>query len=157
MLGNGDGTFQSPVAVPVGATTNSAIATDLNGDGIPDLAVGIGSGFTPGAGLVAVMLGNGDGTFQPAVFYGPPLGRGANIAVGDFNGDGKPDLAVVASQLEAVSVFVGKGDGTFSASAPNYLPGSWGSVGVGDFNSDGRLDIVTNTTLLFNKTPVKGQ
>jgi len=88
---------------------------------------------------VSILLGNGDGTFQPAVNYNVTFGP-QSVAVGDFNGDGKLDLAVANYFGEALSILLGNGDGTFQAHV-NYKAGSgpvW--VAVGDFNGDGRLD-----------------
>jgi hypothetical protein len=84
-----------------------------------------------------VLLGKGDGTFRPAVNYatGPAPSW---VAVGDFNGDGIPDLAVAT---DTVSVLLGKGDGTFKA-AVSYAAGDTPfALGVGDFNRDGSLDL----------------
>ncbi len=107
---------------------------DLNGDGKVDLAV------ANSTGLVSVLLGNGDGTFQGAVNY--PAGAGSNyVAVGDFNSDGKVDLAVSNPRDNNVSVLLGNGDGGFRA-AVNYAAGSGpASVAVGDFDGDGRPDL----------------
>jgi hypothetical protein len=78
---------------------------------------------------VSVLLGKGDGTFQTAVNYG--AGTGAySVAVGDFNHDGKPDLAVANYGSNNVSVLLGKGDGTFQA-AVNYGVGSGPYLGGG--------------------------
>src|SRR5579864_1224920 len=104
------------------------------GDGKTDLAVAC----IP-SGSVSILLGNGDGTFQPAVNYNPgawPL----SLAAGDFNGDGKLDLAT--ADTDGISIFLGKGDGTFRHAPVDFAPG--GSplfVAVGDFNSDGRPDL----------------
>src|SRR5215831_12571491 len=87
-----------PVSVAVG---------DFNGDGKPDLAVA--NPLFPN-GTVSVLLGNGDGSFQAAQAFGAgsqPL----SVAVGDFNGDGKPDLAVANQVSNNVSVLLGNGDG----------------------------------------------
>jgi hypothetical protein len=92
LLGNGDGTFQAAVHYAVGSGPRSVAVGDFNGDGKPDLAVA-NSDFISGIGSISVLLGNGDGTFQAAVNYAAGS-RPASVAVGDFNGDGRPDLAV---------------------------------------------------------------
>jgi hypothetical protein len=94
LLGKGDGTFQAAVDYGIGtenypATPGSVAVGDFNGDGKLDLVVaGVES---DGVSVVSVLLGNGDGTFQAAVNYG--AGAQTSVAVGDFNGDGRLDLA----------------------------------------------------------------
>ena len=87
LLARGTG-FEQPHAYPTGFAPHSIVATDLNGDGIPDLAVG-----NVGDSTVSVLLGRGDGTFQPKLDM--PTGSTATnntVAVADMNGDGRPDL-----------------------------------------------------------------
>jgi hypothetical protein len=81
-------------------------------------------------------------SFLPAVSY--PVGASPRAVVtGDFNGDGRLDLAVVNTNSDTVSILLGKGDGTFQP-AQTYATGHEpGSLAVGDFNGDGKLDIVT--------------
>jgi hypothetical protein len=116
---------------------------DFTGKGKLDLAVANG-GANIGSNNVSVLLGNGDGTFQPAVNY-PIDGMAVGITVGDFNGDGYPDLAVGNSYTNSVSVLLNKGhgSGTFYP-AEDYPVGLYSgpnSVTVGDFNGDGKLDL----------------
>lgn len=133
LLGNGDGTFQAHIDYPAGTgdlPTSLAVA-DLNGDGKLDLAV-----TNQSSDAVSVLLGNGDGTFQPYAAYGA---GGSPMSVADFNGDGKLDLAVVNSS--GVSIFLNKGDGTFPSTQDfSTAPGPT-SVTTGDFNGDGKLDL----------------
>ena len=125
LLGNGDGTFQPQVTYAVGLGPSAIVAGDLNGDGRTDLAV---TGYDPltNAGEVSILLGNGDGTFQPQVSYTVGAGAGAIVA-GDFNGDGRTDLAVTGNDpltyAGVVSVLLGNGDGTFQP-ALEYAVGS---------------------------------
>jgi hypothetical protein len=122
---------------------NDLALGDFNGDGIPDLAAPDSA-----TGVVAIFLGKGDGTFQPAM--NASTGQGSTplaIAVADFNGDGKLDLAVALGNQAAVAILLGNGDGTFqpprivsTAGSALYYPVA---LTVGDFNHDGRLDIAT--------------
>jgi len=89
-LGKGDGTFSSPHPFNVRSGEGSLVAADLNGNDILDLVTTIDTGRSGG---VAVFLGNGDGTFQPATEF--KTGVNPTPAIGDFNGDGKPDIATV--------------------------------------------------------------
>jgi len=143
LLGRGDGTFKPYIPVPAsGNGDDSLAAADLNHDGKLDLVV---ASFYNSPGGISVLLGNGDGTFAPAVSY-PAPGAGAftnAVAIGDFNGDGHPDIAATNYDGNDLSVFIGVGDGTFK-SALNY-PASINPVGLitGDFNGDGRQDIAS--------------
>jgi hypothetical protein len=151
LLGNGDGSFQSPIRYPTLQCYLCSMAVgDFNDDGNPDLAVSNGSN-------VAILLGTGDGTFQPAAIY--PLIRvgsapinGFKLAIRDFNGDGNSDVLVVSqngiiNQFSGnVSVLLGNGDGTLQP-VVNYpfstldLPHPY-LAAVGDFDGDGNPDLV---------------
>jgi hypothetical protein len=156
LLGNGDGTFQEAVSYPsLGIWATGIAAADLNGDGKPDLVVanncegGDCSNNTPG--LVAVLLGNGDGTFQPGVAYSPGGVMTNAVAIADVNGDRKPDLLLAnicgsgctgMNDEGSVGVLLGNGDGTFQPPV-SYGTGGLGAyaLAVGDFNRDDRPDL----------------
>jgi hypothetical protein len=151
LLGKGDGTFLPAQKFTTGAGRRSVAVGDFNGDGKLDLAAaGFRDVYDPYSGYhtideeVDVLLGQGDGTFQKAVAY-PAGSYPDSVAVGDFNADGKPDLAV--ANYGNVSVLLGKGEGTFQP-AVNYADGG-GAVAVGDFKGDGKLDLVTASVLLL--------
>ena len=127
---------------------NSHIAVDLNGDGILDLA-------GPGANGAAVMLGNGDGTFRARVNY-PTGGQSQDLAAGDFNSDGKQDLAVTINSAQiSLSLLTGNGDGTFNA--PVNFPNTTGfdapAIVAADVNNDTRLDLLIAHTLACFTAP----
>jgi hypothetical protein len=135
LLGKGDGTFQAATKHQAGVVPTFVVVGDLNGDGKADLVVINPGGRTPGG--VNVLLGNGDGGFRAARSYdaGPSP---EYLAVGDFNGDGIPDLAVSGGSV--VSILAGNGDGSFQPPL-TYATGGAGFVAVGDFNGDGKLDL----------------
>lgn len=157
LLGKGDGTFRKAVTYLSGGYFSFSIAVaDLNGDGRRDLVVtnlcdsnaNIGNCDHPG--LAGVLLGNGDGTFQPAIVYGTGANDARAVAVTDVNGDGKPDLMVANCGSNGcgegqyggdVAVLLGNGDGTFQ-SAVTYGSGSYFAIFAADVDADGKLDIV---------------
>jgi hypothetical protein len=154
LLGNGDGTFQTAVTYDTGGYNPLSIAiADVNGDRKPDLVVingcGSSSGCTGPDGTVAVLLGNGDGTFQTAVTYDTGGSGAMSVALADVNGDGKADIVVAnfcgtnpdCTAPALVGVLLGNGDGTFQ-SALTYDAGYLAtSVAVADFNGDGNADL----------------
>ena len=99
-LGNGDGTFRTPVSYATGPDPSSVAVADFNGDGILDLVVV--NGWSSSA---SVLLGKGDGTFQTQLTYATGPDPFA-VAVADFNGDGVPDLVIANGNAHSVSVLL---------------------------------------------------
>src|SRR5260370_31127796 len=121
---------------PAGSTLSPYAARfRSNGDGPVDLVVA-----NLGSDDVSVLLGNGDGSFQPA--QNVEAGNAPRfVAVADFDGDGRLDLAVANALSDDVSVLLGNGDGRFQP-ARNFPAGvAPQSVAVGDFNGDGTPDL----------------
>jgi hypothetical protein len=117
---------------------NEHITADLNGDGILDLAA-------TGAVGVGIMLGNGDGTFRPRVNF-TAGGQSQDLAAGDFNGDGRMDLAVsLINDQFSLGLLTGNGDGTFNAPLTFDNTGALDdspAIAATDLDNDGRLDVV---------------
>jgi hypothetical protein len=134
--------FAPAVNYPAGRAPFSVAVGDFNQDGIPDLVVANGGGATS---TVSIFLGNGDGTFRASREYDAGVDT-FSVAVGDLNGDGKPDLVVAnigPSGNANVGVLLGNGDGTFMPVVQYNGPGQgFQFVAVGDFNGDGKLDVV---------------
>lgn len=143
LLGNGDGTFRTPpVSYEVGGGPESLIPIDLNGDGHLDLAVavGVGGGGPNVSGTLSILLNKGDGTFQSHRDFGGMTT--VSVAAADFNGDGKPDLAVPNRDFNTVNILLGDGHGAFGSILDNLtqvVPPT--QVIAGDFNGDGKLDL----------------
>jgi hypothetical protein len=151
LRGNGDGTFAAPVTFPntSGAGSPAVAAVDLNNDGKLDVVIAhdIACFTAPcvNSDLISVMIGNGDGTFQPSREI--PVGRGmSEIAVGDYNRDGFKDLAIGGTQGQIYRLD-GVGDGTFvqrptliALVDPSFIPVT--DIDVADFNGDSIQDLV---------------
>jgi hypothetical protein len=140
LLGKGDGTFQPTAYYTVGVGPYSIVTADFNHDGNLDLAVA-----NSYSSYISILMGNGDGTFRAGP-QSPALPAPENfITVGDFNGDGRPDLAVLSrnNPCKCISVLLGNGEGTFQDAVIIQPAFSIDSIGEGDFNRDGKLDIAT--------------
>ena len=167
LTGDGTGKFTASATYATGAGPVALVVADFDGDGNLDLAVanygdpGNPTGtpvIPPTNPSVSILLGNGDGTFNPPPSHTASLSYPVtpltiasltSLAVGDFNEDGIPDLAVAGSPATGGAVVILKGDGnggftdvTTSGIAVGNAPSS---IAVGDFNGDGNLDFaVTN-------------
>lgn len=160
LAGNGNGTFQAAKIVatlPSGVETDAGLATaDFNGDGRLDVIM---EGYTYKGGRLAtdtyyILEGNGSGGFtSPRAIYTVNSPSGENLSVGqatvgDFNGDGKADLALISFSETSVGsdmrstlhVFYGDGAGNFTDTTPYTLSGTI-ALNAGDLNSDGRTDL----------------
>ncbi len=149
LLGNGEGTFQTAKTYGSGGWSARQIAVaDVNRDGRLDLIVGNcgASNCWDADGVVGILLGNGDGTFQPAVSYdsGGPLADA--IAVADVNGDGNLDVVAGNVISSTVGVLLGNGDGTFQPPVTFASRGGFTySVAIADVNNDKRPDLLVSS------------
>jgi VCBS repeat-containing protein len=155
LLGSSGATFGGPTTVGTGVDPVSVAVGEFNQDGDPDLAVAEESG------QVRVLLGGSGGGFAgpTAVLSGSQVLAGpSSVAVGDFNRDGDPDMAVANRNWNRVTVLLGGPGGSFGS--PNNFPTGTlpASVAVADFNADGKPDLTTthpttnNVSVLLNTT-----
>ncbi len=131
----------APAASPTtGAGPSSIARIDVNGDGKTDLITANSL-----ANTISVLLGNGNGTFQPKVDYMVGTNPQALVA-GDLNGDGKPDIAVANAGSNNLSLLLNAGSGVFSPATAVAVTNSPIALATADFNGDGALDFVAAFT-----------
>ncbi len=160
-LGNGNGTFGAKTDYGTGMNPSSVAIGDLNSDGKLDLVAPnfnnkCGYGSAPRASVaparttangyyyfsVSVLLGNGDGTLGQFDYNGTSSAMSSSVAIGDLNGDGRPDLAVANLFDNSVQVLFGNGDGSFARGENYAADAALSSVAIGDLNRDGKPDLV---------------
>ncbi len=135
----------SPKTSGSGVAPYNMYSGDFNNDGITDLVQDTGesaAGFT-------ISLGKGDGTFKAPIFHAAPISSSVRdpVVVGDFNNDGKMDVALLCAPKPSIAVFLGNGNGTFQPAIVSTisLPANWGfslsGAQAADFNGDGKLDV----------------
>jgi len=164
LLGKKGGGFQVARTFNVGTQPSGLAAVDFNHDGRLDLVVAdFGDPINNIGGDLALLLGNGDGTFQVARKFVAGPGEPISVAVGDFNGDGNPDAVVAQDSTArvpaAVSLLLGDGNGSFGrpkSIAVFSLPGAQAlQVIAADFNHDGKSDIAYRTITDLNRITVQ--
>src|SRR5271155_3124377 len=160
LLGNGDGTFTNAGGILENdnntVTSNAIAAADFNGDGKLDLVEACSGDEGPCNNLLLILSGNGDGTFTQFSETPLPFAGSQSMAVGDFNGDGQPDVAVTNSGANGVNVFLNNEGGlSFVYTMPATGAGPT-SITAADFNGDGKLDLAVANSGSNNVTILLG-
>ncbi len=162
LIGKGNGAFDAPTNYGTGPDPFSVAVGDFNGDSILDLATVNAALFEEPPG-VSVFIGKTNGTFNPAVDYAAGTSP-RSLAIGDFDGDGRADLAVanygtfVGSQFtnSSISILLGNGNGTFQAPV-TYLAGEGPlSLVATNFNDDAALDLAVANDRSMNVSVLIG-
>jgi hypothetical protein len=156
LTGAGNGTFTAATlpANTTGLSPGAIVAGDFNADGKTDLATA-----NANASNVTILTGAGNGTFTATTTAANTTGSSpAGIAAGDFNADGRTDLATANSIPGNVTILTGSGTGTFTATTPpaNVTGSNPGAIVAGDFNNDGNTDLATANATSNNVTILTG-
>lgn len=155
LINDGKGSFSQASTIPfVGDFPGSLYLVDVDGDGKLDLLLSVKDPVA-----IYYFKNLGGGSFAPPVTLASPTGIGANrtFAVGDFNGDGRPDIvySVLNSSTgqDQIHLFINQGGGSFVDQIPAGVTGEAGYFVVGDFNNDGNLDIAVQPETSFTSLP----
>jgi hypothetical protein len=148
LLGRGDGSFQPQRIFNAVASPDSLVTGEFTHDGNTDAIVLQNFAEGRSASEFAVLLGRGDGTFLPPVFYQTVFTQGAGPMVsGDFNGDGNLDLIIFSKNEAEAQIFFGNGDGTFRDGGVFATGENTFNAAAVDLTGDGKLDLVTTGTV----------
>jgi hypothetical protein len=143
LLGNGDGTFRPKIDSATDGTPGSMAVGDFDGDGWPDIATINEKPHLPTT--IGVLLNQRNGSWSQVTGYCPTPESPHEIALGDFNGDGRPDLVLVG-MFGGADVMLNAGDGRFTTREMISTGGAQpGWVTIADLNNDGRPDLVVST------------
>jgi FG-GAP-like repeat/FG-GAP repeat len=138
-LGDDNGNFNIASNFSFASTAGKLVVADINNDGKSDL---VSSSPFDGVSGSSAVLGNGIGGFGNAISF-KSINSPVEIAIGDFNGDGKLDLVGADYSQNNISILLGNGSGSFSGTTTFNVGSNPRAIATGDFNSDGKLDVVT--------------
>ncbi|MBV9958187.1 MAG: VCBS repeat-containing protein [Acidobacteria bacterium] len=145
LFGNGNGTFQDALTYNVNLCTREVEVADFDSNGRDDVLVRSTPFDQPDNARILLGLSEGNGMFGAATLY-VPNGRAYDLAVGDFNGDGKPDVVAALTNASGTSLHldVYLNDGTGTLLAPTQISNSntgYDAITAADLNGDGKADV----------------
>jgi len=147
LLGNGNGTFQPQRTFDAVSSADSLVTGNFTTSGTTDVAVLQNFSQEGGVSDLAILIGRGDGTFEPAVLYATIFNNGAGpMVVGDFTGNGIDDIMVFSKNEPEAEFFLGNGDGTFRVGGVINLPENVFAAQAADLTGNGKLDLITTGT-----------
>jgi len=146
LINNGTGQFAAPKIVTVQGDPSLPIFADLNNDGNLDLVVSLFTGVI--GGRIAVLLGDGTGGLTGGSFFTQSVNQ-HEVLIGDFNEDGKADLALPGQSFGVIDIMLGDGTGAFAAPISRSTGSGSSMLTAGDFNNDGHIDILSFNRMML--------